>query len=164
MPIEKKIVTSLKEYQNISELPLVWQDLVNKAKKMTHQAYAPYSNFNVGAALLLENNEIILGSNQENAAYPSGLCAERVAFFSASANFPNVKMKVVAVSARSTEFEVNSPVAPCGSCRQVMLEYECKQEDDIIVLLTSDSGIIYQIDKVADLLPFFFSKSSLSIK
>lgn len=161
MPTEKKITSVLNEYYSVEELPTEWKNLVLEARKMTQKAYAPYSNFYVGAALLLENGEVVLGSNQENAAYPSGLCAERVAFFSASANYPNTRIKVVAVSANSKDLQLSSPIAPCGACRQVMLEYEVKQEEDIIVLLTADTGAVYQIAKVKDLLPFFFSKDAL---
>ena len=101
---------------------------MQNAKSALKTAYAPYSGFFVGASVLLENGEIINGSNQENVAYPSGLCAERVALFYAGARYPDVKVKTIAVSVLSKNFEVTDVISPCGACRQVMAEYEEKQE------------------------------------
>jgi len=131
------------------------------AKEMTQKAYAPYSEFFVGAAVLLENGEVITGSNQENGAYPSGLCAERVAVFAASAMFPGIQMKVIAVSAKTTHLKIEEPVSPCGACRQVLLEYEVLQKAPIRVLLAKDDGKILIVEKVHDLLPLSFSGNDL---
>jgi len=135
--------------------------LIGLSREMTAKAYAPYSEFFVGAAVLLENDEIITGSNQENGAYPSGLCAERVAVFAASAMFPGVPMKMIAVSATSTRLKMEEPVSPCGACRQVLLEYEILQKKPIKVLLSKEDGKILIIEKVHDLLPLSFSGDEL---
>ncbi|QWX85726.1 cytidine deaminase [Cellulophaga sp. HaHaR_3_176] len=124
-------------------------------------AYAPYSNFQVGAAVLLENGEVVIGSNQENAAYPSGLCAERVAIYHASAKYPNVIIKAVAISATSKNYVVDSPAAPCGNCRQSMIEYEQKQKLPIKILLMGEKGEVLKIDSLLDILPLAFNSSFL---
>ncbi len=149
------------EVEDESHLSEEDKELVSLSREMVTHAYAPYSEFNVGAAILLDNGQIIKGSNQENAAYPSGLCAERVAVFSASANYPGVKMRTIAISARSHHHEMNYPVSPCGACRQVLLEYEVKQQDPIRMLLSGSSGKIYIIEKVQDLLPLSFTANDL---
>ncbi|TVQ08365.1 MAG: cytidine deaminase [Bacteroidetes bacterium] len=149
------------EIEDLGELSPEEQKLIEYSRNMTDNAYAPYSGFFVGAAILLENGEIIKGSNQENAAYPSGLCAERVAIFSASANYPGVKIKTIAVSARSDKHLVDYPVSPCGACRQVLVEYEFNQKESIKLLLSGISGKVYLIDKVRDLLPFSFTAEDL---
>ena len=118
--------TSFTAFQSLKELPEEVQGLMQQAIEIRKNAYAPYSNFNVGAAILLEDGKIITGNNQENAAYPSGLCAERVAIFYASSQHPNKKIIAVAVSANSKGLKVNIPVPPCGACRQAMAEYEIK--------------------------------------
>ena len=122
---------------NFNELDISEQELIEKAKNAYSNAYAPYSGFLVGASVLLENGEIINGSNQENAAYPSGLCAERVALFYAGAKYPEVPIKTIAISAKSKTFEIDDVVSPCGACRQVMAEYQQKQGQDIRLLLHS---------------------------
>ncbi len=162
--IEKNV--SIKYYvaDRLDQLPKDEQDLVNLAREMTNDAYAPYSAFYVGAAILLENGEIVKGSNQENGAYPSGLCAERVAAFSASAGHPGVSMKKIAVCARSNRLEVKEPVSPCGACRQVLLEYENLQKEPMKVLLASDNGKVVVIERVDDLLPLSFSGNGLKRK
>jgi cytidine deaminase len=151
------------EVENETELAPEDQNLIAIARNMTDNAYAPYSEFFVGAAILLENGEIVKGSNQENAAYPSGLCAERVAVFSASAIFPGVKIKSIAVSAKTRHHVMDYPVSPCGACRQVLLEYEVKQKDPIRMLLCGVSGKILIIEKTRDLLPLSFTASDLGI-
>jgi cytidine deaminase len=143
-------------YQSIEELSPQDQQLVEISRQMTFQAYAPYSQFWVGAAVLLENGQIIKGSNQENAAYPSGLCAERVAIFSASAQFPDQKIIAVAVSAKNPNKPMDHPVSPCGGCRQTLLEYKLKQNQPIVMLLSGESGSIYKITQIKDLLPVYF--------
>ncbi|WP_439881689.1 cytidine deaminase [Pontibacter sp. MBLB2868] len=131
------------------------------AQEAAKDAYAPYSNFLVGAALVLEDGTMFKGSNQENAAYPSGLCAERTALFALSANHPNKKITMMAVTARRRSDEQFLPAMPCGACRQVMAEYEYKQQEAIPVLLQAQDGKFYRFRSVADLLPFQFTKEHL---
>ncbi len=147
--------------ENISLLPRDEAMLVREAVAMTRNAYAPYSEFSVGAAILLENGEVVRGSNQENGAYPSGLCAERVAAFAASAGFPGVPMKKIAVCAGSDLLNTDEPVSPCGACRQVLLEYETLQQSNIKILLVKENGRILVLDRVEDLLPLSFTGSKL---
>jgi cytidine deaminase len=127
--------------------------LIAHAKQALSTAYAPYSQFKVAAAVLLQNGEIVCGSNQENAAYPSGLCAERVAFFTAATLYPAVKILAVAVT---TAAHLHEPVAPCGACRQVMVEYEVKQDSKIKLLLTNPAGKMYISESIENILPFVF--------
>jgi cytidine deaminase len=157
---EKKIELSFIT-AHISELSEQEQQLVANAKSALKTAYAPYSGFLVGASVLLENGEIINGSNQENVAYPSGLCAERVALFYAGAKHPDVKVKTIAVSVLSKNFEVNDVISPCGACRQVMAEYEEKQEEAIKVILHSPTDDVLIANRVEDLLPFMFKSPLL---
>ena len=157
---EKKIALSFIS-AHISELSEQEQQLVANAKTAFKTAYAPYSGFLVGASILLENGEIINGSNQENVAYPSGLCAERVALFYAGARYPDIKVKTIAVSVLSKNFEVNDVISPCGACRQVMAEYEEKQEEAIKVILHSPTDEVLIANTVEDLLPFMFKSPLL---
>ena len=157
---EKKIQLSFIS-AHISELSENEQQLVENAKSALKTAYAPYSGFLVGASVLLENGEIINGSNQENVAYPSGLCAERVALFYAGAKHPDVKVKTIAVSVLSKNFEVTDVISPCGACRQVMAEYEEKQEEAIKVILHSPNDDVLIANTVEDLLPFMFKSPLL---
>lgn len=156
-----EISLSLIEVNDLAELTPSEQELIKISRQMTKQAYAPYSGFYVGAVVLLENGEVIVGSNQENAAYPSGLCAERVAVFAASAKYPDIKIKAIAISGNSRSRDIDHPVAPCGACRQVMLEYEVKQDEPFKVYLSGHSGKIYVIEKVQDLLPLSFTSKEL---
>jgi cytidine deaminase len=157
---EKKIQLSFIT-AHLSELSEQEQQLVANAKTALKTAYAPYSGFLVGASVLLENGEIINGSNQENVAYPSGLCAERVALFYAGARYPDIKVKTIAVSVLSKNFEVNDVISPCGACRQVMAEYEEKQEEAIKVILHSPTDEVLIANTVEDLLPFMFKSPLL---
>lgn len=159
----KKINTSISAvvYDNLSELPDEDRRLLAEAVKATESSYAPYSKFNVGAALLLENDQILLGSNQENAAYPSGMCAERVVIWKAGSNYPGVKMRKIAIKAISQNSVVDRPVGPCGACRQSMLEYEVKQEEPIEVIFMGETGKIVKTESVVSLLPFSFDSSYL---
>ena len=155
------IQTNFSIFDHVDELPKAVQDLMLKAKEVRKNAYAPYSNFRVGVAILLDNNEIILGSNQENAAYPSGLCAERVAIFYAGANFPEAQIKIIAISATS-DFKPNTtPIPPCGSCRQSIAEYEQRQETPIAIYFMGESGEIAMSESLKNLLPFSFDKNFL---
>lgn len=144
-----------------SELADYQSRLIEKAKEAAIKAYAPYSQFQVGAALLLESGEIITGNNQENSAYPSGLCAERVAIFYANANHKNAKYKAIAISAKKRASDHFISVTPCGSCRQVLSEYEGKQEQKIEMIMAGDDGQYYISESVENLLPFQFSDKYL---
>ena len=146
---------------HLSELSAQEQQLVANAKAAFKTAYSPYSGFLVGASVLLENGEVINGSNQENVAYPSGLCAERVALFYAGAKFPDVKINTVAISVLSKNFEVKDVISPCGACRQVMAEYEDKQHRPIKVILHSPTDEVLITNRVEDLLPFMFKSPLL---
>ena len=157
---EKKILLNFSS-AHLSELDIKDQELITNAKEALRSAYAPYSGFLVGASILLENGEIINGSNQENVAYPSGLCAERVAMFYVGSKFPDVKIKTIAVSVFSKSFEVTDVISPCGACRQVMAEYEEKQEQSIKVILHSPTDEVLVAEKVQDLLPFMFKSPHL---
>jgi cytidine deaminase len=146
---------------NADEVPSEKQGLINEAKKAALKAYAPYSNFQVGAALQLDNGITVLGNNQENACYPSGLCAERVAFFAAKSQYPDSKVLAVAVVAKRSVDERFKMATPCGSCRQVMSEYENTQEQPIAVYLTDKEGKVYESESIDNLLPFKFSDKDL---
>lgn len=156
----KKALTISYTICNYEDVSNQAQDLIDKAKTIAEQAYAPYSKFNVGAALVLSNGEIILGNNQENIAYPSGLCAERVAMFYASSKYPEMEVLEMAVYATSKKFEFKDIATPCGACRQVMAEYEGKQNKPIRIYLASDEHVMI-VESAADLLPFIFDAQGL---
>ena len=137
------------------------KDPLQQANQATKRAYAPYSMFRVGAAVLLDNGEIITGSNQENAAYPSGLCAERVVLFYAGSKYPDAKIKSLAIAAVAENFEFNNPVTPCGACRQVMSEYEQKQNEPFKVLMQGNAGKVHVVDSVSQVLPLQFKAEGL---
>ena len=158
---KKKISFELTVFQSPEELDTSLQKLLLTAEQSKENAYAPYSNFKVGAAVLMEDDEIVIGNNQENASYPSGLCAERVAVFQAGAKFPGVLIKAIAISSGSSRAMLDNPAAPCGNCRQAIAEYELKQEQPITLILRGESGPIYQIDSIADILPLTFGNSYL---
>jgi cytidine deaminase len=162
MPQKINIQTQLTKYESLEALPAKDQELILKARKVTDNAYAPYSNFHVGAAILLESGEIILGTNQENAAYPSGLCAERTAIFWTGANRPNEKIVAIAIAAHPKNQDF-VPVTPCGSCRQVLSEYEDKQTEPIKLIMQAEKGAFYVLDSVNILMPLKFSKDSLHL-
>lgn len=153
--------TTIIEYPSVDELDQQDKTLVEKAKEAASVAYAPYSKFCVGAALLLENGIYVKGSNQENVAYPSGLCAERVAVFSASANYPGIVIKTIAITAKSDSFIVETPITPCGSCRQVLAEYEHIQGSPIKIILSGAKGKVLVVSKVEDILPLSFKEDKL---
>jgi cytidine deaminase len=159
----KKITinTTFSVFDGIEYLPNELQALMEEAINIRKKAYAPYSKFRVGCALLLDNKKIILGSNQENAAYPSGLCAERVAIFQAGCLYPESKILKMAISATSDERPMLEPIPPCGSCRQSIAEYEIKQETPIEIFFMGESGSVYQSDSLRNLLPFMFEKKFL---
>ncbi|MDR0295942.1 MAG: cytidine deaminase [Prevotellaceae bacterium] len=152
---EIKLQITVYEAEGIHELQEADAALLREATKATKQSYAPYSNFNVGAAVLMENGEIIYGSNQENGAYPSGLCAERVALFYANSHFPNVPVKAIAVNSAVNGKDNDNPVFPCGDCRQVLLECENRFGKPIKVIMGGVKNIKI-INSVQDLLPLSF--------
>ena len=156
-----KITSSATVYSNLDELSTEDQMLMNRAIEARGNAYAPYSKFHVGAALLLDNGEIVLGNNQENAAYPSGMCAERVAIWQAGSLFPGVKIKKLAISASSTITEVDKPIGPCGACRQTLSEYEINQKEPFPVIFMGEVGEIVKTPSLLSLLPFSFDSSYL---
>lgn len=148
-------------FESFEDLSLEDQELMNLAIEARGNAYAPYSNFKVGAAVLLGNNEVVIGNNQENASYPSGLCAERVAVFQAGAKYPKVTINKIAITATSEKYKVDRPAAPCGNCRQSILEYEQKQKSPIEILMMGETGKILKCSSITDLLPFAFDNSFL---
>lgn len=158
---EINITTSFKQFDNIAELAPEIQELMQEAIAIRKNAYAPYSKFRVGAALLLDIKKIICGSNQENAAYPSGLCAERVAIFYAGATYPEAKITKMAITAASDTNPTTEPIPPCGACRQAIAEYEIKQNEPIEIYFMGETGVIYQSDSIKNLLPFMFNKKFL---
>lgn len=137
------------------------QELIKQAKEAASRAYAPYSNFQVGAAVLLSSGLIIQGNNQENAAYPSGLCAERVACFSAKANHPEASIEKIAIVAKIGGTDHFKLATPCGSCRQSMSEYENNQDNTIKLFLLGEDDQVYESESVENLLPFKFSDKNL---
>jgi len=149
------------EFENESELHEKDLELLQKAREAADAAYAPYSNFYVGAALRLKNGEIVTGNNQENVAYPSGLCAERVAIYAAGATHPDEAIETIAVTCKSPAFEVNEPLSPCGACRQAIAEYENRHKSKIRILLAGEKGKIRMMESISDLLPFMFQAEEL---
>ncbi len=152
------------EFQRLASeeyLPQEEKSLLLQAAEAMSGSYSPYSKFRVGAAVLLSNGHVELGANQENAAYPSGLCAERVAIFSAMSKFPKLDVVKIAIKAKSSDFDVNTAVAPCGACRQVLLEYELKQDKPIQLILQGESGEVLIINSTKELLPFYFHETKL---
>lgn len=156
----EKIVSTKIQVYALEELSEIEKKLINLARKATERAYAPYSHFQVGAAALLENGEIVTGTNQENAAYPSGLCAERVALFFANSQYPDVAVKLLAISAYTGGSFTEECTAPCGACRQVILETENRFKTPIRMLMAGKERI-YGVDSIKELLPLHFDKSSL---
>ncbi|KIO53683.1 cytidine deaminase [Flavobacterium hibernum] len=158
---EISITSSFSVYNSLEELSKEIQDLMNQAVEIRKKAYAPYSQFRVGAALLLDNGKIVLGSNQENAAYPSGLCAERVAIFHAGSIYPEAKILKIAITAASDTNQTTAPIPPCGSCRQSIAEYEIKQDTPIEIYFMGEIGEVYKSASLKNLLPFMFDKKFL---
>ncbi len=156
-----ELKTQITIFDSIEELPTIVKGLMNKAIEAKQNAYAPYSKFKVGAAMLLEDGTIITGNNQENAAYPSGMCAERVAIWKVSSEFPNKKILKLAISASSSSQILREAVAPCGACRQTLSEYEIKQKAKIEVYFMGEVGEIIKTESVLDLLPIAFDKTFL---
>lgn len=136
-------------------------DLMHQAIEARSKAYAPYSKFTVGTAILLDNGVVVQGSNQENAAYPSGLCAERVAIYYAGATYPEAKIVTMFITASPTNRDLVAPIPPCGSCRQAIAEYEMKQNESIAIFFMGAKGAIYKSDSLKNILPLVFDKNHL---
>lgn len=158
--MERKIELKYELYKTLSEVEPIVNTLYKKAIDTARNAYSVYSGFSVGAALILHNNEIITGSNQENAAYPSGLCAERVAVFYANSKFPNIPIKYLVITALNSKGELSSPVTPCGACRQVLLETEQRYKNNISYWFIGKDEIIH-LTGINNLLPLAFDKEQL---
>ena len=156
---KKEIKLEYKLYQNDSEMSTADSDLLKEAKEALKSSYSPYSHFPVGAAVRLANGKIVRGSNQENSAYPSGMCAERVALFAAGSLYPSVAIESIAIAASSPHIE--APISPCGACRQVMLEYEDLYKTNMRIIMHGEDNGIMELSRVADLLPFGFTNHKL---
>ena len=157
----KEIKINYEEYKEDEKLLSSDMDLVKEAEIALSGSYAPYSEFHVGAALLLANGKVVRGSNQENAAYPSGLCAERVALFHASSEFPDQPVVSLAITGKSDHFITTDPITPCGSCRQVIAETEKKQGSEIRVIMKGEKGVTRIVEGIDSLLPMVFHEEKL---
>ena len=158
---ENKFEFNYEVFDDITELKKEDADLLIKARKVTEQAYAPYSNFFVGAVAKLGNGELVAGTNQENASYPVGICAERVLLGNAATSFPGVSVDTIAISYDSKEVNSDHPISPCGMCRQALLEYESRTQKPIRLILAGQKGKIYIINTIKFLLPFAFTPDEL---
>lgn len=159
----KKVIlkTSMQVFASPDHLSDEDQKLLKQAKKSLAHSYSPYSNFKVGAAILLKNGKIIGGSNQENASYPLCLCAERVALAAAASRYPNVPITAIAITAKSSKLPIDKPISPCGACRQVICEVEKQHQQTMRVLLHGEIGEIYSLESGRDLLPLSFDSKFL---
>lgn len=161
---ENKFEFNYTVYDGIAELPEEHQWLLNEAREVTANAYAPYSNFQVGAIARLANGEIVAGSNQENASFPVGLCAERVLLASVSSLFPRVPIETIAISYKSGSQKSDHPISPCGICRQSLQEYETRVKHPVQLILGGMEGPVFVIDSASRLLPLAFTSEELSTK
>ncbi len=158
---KKELKIDFEHFEGIDQLPIEDQQLCGRAEKALETAYAPYSRFRVGTAIALEDGKIVLGSNQENVAYPSGLCAERVALFQIGASDPEARILAMAITAHTSAFRIESPVTSCGACLQVMAEFEKKQGSPIAVLFYCRGGAVIKVSSIQALLPFGFVEERL---
>ena len=155
------LTISYQEYSSFDDLDTIDQDLCKEAISAMATSHSPYSKFRVGAAVKLESGKIVLGSNQENTAYPSGLCAERVVLFTIGSTYPDEKIISIAITAHTDNFQITEPVTSCGACLQVMAEYEKKQSYPIEVLFYCQNGSIIKTKGIKSLLPFAFAETRL---
>ncbi|MFR9164896.1 MAG: cytidine deaminase [Dysgonomonas sp.] len=153
------LISKVKVY-TIEECNPKDKELIKSAQQATKTSYSPYSEYSVGAAVLLENGNIVNGSNQENAAYPSGLCAERTALFYANANFPDQAVTTIAIAAYNKGDFTEDVCTPCGSCRQVLVEVETRFKRKVRILMCGKNKI-YEVDSIKALLPLCFEKESM---
>ena len=158
---EQKFEFKYEVFNDTSELKKEDADLLTKARIVTKHAYAPYSNFFVGAVAKLNNGEFISGTNQENASYPVGICAERVLLGNAATLYPGVSIDTMAISYDSKEVKSDHPISPCGMCRQSLLEYETRTQKPIRLILAGQEGKIIIVETVSFLLPFAFTSGEL---
>ena len=158
---KKNISISFEEYSSLDELCVADRNLCLEAVKAMESSHSPYSGFRVGAAVQLQSGKIVHGSNQENVAYPSGLCAERVALFAIGSAYPDDQIMSMAITAHTEHFIIKEPVTSCGACLQVMAEYEKKQSRPIRVIFYCANGAIIRIEGIKSLLPFSFSETRL---
>lgn len=158
---ENKFEFNYKVYDSLFELPEEQQWLLNEAREVTDNAYAPYSNFQVGAVAKLTNGQIVAGSNQENASFPVGLCAERVLLASAASLFPKVPIDTIAVSYKSEHHKSDHPISPCGICRQSLQEFESRVNHPVQLILGGMEGPVFVIDSASRLLPLAFTSEEL---
>lgn len=158
--ITKKLEITYSEYSSVDELPQNDANLLNAAIEALNGSYAPYSNFNVGAAVQLDNGVIVKGSNQENIAYPSGLCAERTALFSAHANYPQNKIVSIALTSSQNGLLLATPPFPCGACRQVMAQTQTRNGSPLRIII-GGSDKIFVFNSVESLLPFIFASEEV---
>lgn len=154
-----EIVAQIKVY-NFDECEVQKKSLIEAARKATQTAYVPYSAYHVGAAVLLDNGEVVVGSNQENAAYTNGLCAERTALFYANATYPQASVKMIAIAAYTNGDFSKDVCTPCGSCRQVLVEVENRYDTPITVIMTG-KDTVYEIDSIKRIMPLSFGKENL---
>jgi cytidine deaminase len=162
--IEHEIKIAFREYDSLEELDIADKNLCLEAETALNGSHSPYSKFRVGAAMRLQSGRIIYGSNQENVAYPSGLCAERVALFHWGANHTDDPIKSMAITAHTHDFALSQPVTPCGSCLQVLAEYEKKQQQKVRVILYCLNGPVWVTNGVESFLPFLFFEERLIAK
>lgn len=158
---ESKFEFNYNVFESIDELPADQKQLLLEARNVTENAYAPYSNFQVGAVAKLANGETVSGSNQENASFPAGLCAERVLIASASTQFPNIPIETMAISYKSENVKSDHPISPCGICRQTLQEYEGRVDHPVKLILGGMTGPVYVIDSASRLLPLAFTSEEL---
>ncbi|MBK7410797.1 MAG: cytidine deaminase [Saprospirales bacterium] len=158
---EEHLQMAYRVFERAAEMSESDANLLERARKALEDAYAPYSNFFVGAAVLLENGSVVVGSNQENASFPLSLCAERVALGAVESLFPHAKVLVMAISIRNQKKPIDRPAAPCGACRQVIVEKEWRQKAPFRLLLQGESGPIYVFESGRDLLPLTFDPDYL---
>lgn len=158
---QKKFEFSFEVYAGIDELNAEDRQLLAEARSVTDKAYAPYSNFHVGAAAKLENGKIVTGTNQENASYPVGICAERVLLSAISSLYEGIPVETMAVSYQSKKMKSDHPISPCGMCRQALQEFEGRTGRPIRLILAGMEGEIYIINSASQLLPLAFSSEEL---
>jgi cytidine deaminase len=158
---ENKFEFNYKVFDSIEELPEDLIGLLKEARNITAHAYAPYSNFQVGAVAKMSNGEIVGGSNQENASFPAGLCAERVLLSSVSTLYPGMPIDTIAISYKSENVKSDHPISPCGICRQSLQEYEGRVNHPIQLILGGMTGPVYVIDSATRLLPLAFTSEEL---
>ena len=158
---EKEISLKVQVYENAAEMQPADADLIKAAEAALEKSYSPYSGFKVGSAALLQNGAVVSGANQENASYPVCVCAEVVMMSACAAQYPGVAISKVAITTRSPNRSIDSPKAPCGQCRQTLLEYESRFKTNIELIMCGQNGQVYKVGSVKDILPLYFSGSDI---